>query len=208
MRQPGASSSASMWQANAETLKDGRVRRISIARDASPMSYAQVIAGWKNDRKFRTFYISLLADAPFDAMFWEAPPITRASIDRPYEFVLANSPALATATPDTDAFAAAFSAAPHDECVVTFENLGGDALLVAPCPTGPASVYPHLASFMRDAPKAQRHELFVKLASAIERRICDKPLWVSTSGLGVYWLHIRLDARPKYYTFQPYTRVS
>lgn len=198
-----------MWQARIETLHEGRVRRVSIAaRDASPMSYAQVIAGWKDDRAFRTFYISMLADAPFDAMFWEAPPITRATIERPYEFVLVNSPALATATPDANAFAEAFAAAADDECIATFENLGGDALLVVPCPTGPENVYPHLAAFMRGAPAAQRHELFVTLASALERRICDKPLWVSTSGLGVYWLHIRLDARPKYYTFQAYTLIS
>jgi hypothetical protein len=29
-------------------------------------------------------------------------------------------------------------------------------------------------------------------------------MWVSTSGLGVYWLYIRLDSFPKYYNFQPY----
>jgi hypothetical protein len=32
------------------------------------------------------------------------------------------------------------------------------------------------------------------------------PLWVSTSGLAVPWLHLRLDARPKYYGFEPYKR--
>jgi len=73
------------------------------------MSHAEVIEGWKSSSEFRAFYIALLADSPFDAMFWESPPITPASIDRPHEFVLVNSPASATATPDTAAFAAAFS---------------------------------------------------------------------------------------------------
>ncbi|MBA2409109.1 MAG: hypothetical protein H0V62_04860 [Gammaproteobacteria bacterium] len=197
-----------MWQAHTESLNDGRVRRITIARDSSPMSYAQVIAGWSTDREFREFYIALLADAPFDAIFWEAPPITRASIGQPYEFVLVESPALATATPDAIAFTAAFAAASDDQCVVTFENLGRDTLLVAPCPAGPANVYPHLAAFVRGAPEAQHHELFVTLATAIERTLSDRPLWVSTSGLGVYWLHIRLDSRPKYYTFRRYSHAS
>ncbi|MDF9799652.1 hypothetical protein OKW21_004915 [Catalinimonas alkaloidigena] len=31
---------------------------------------------------------------------------------------------------------------------------------------------------------------------------------MSTSGLGVYWLHIRLDSRPKYYQFDPYRKLS
>jgi hypothetical protein len=196
-----------MWQSKIEVLEDGHIRRMTLERNGSPATYAQVIHGWKSDPEFRAFYISLLADAPFEAMFWEAPPVTRSSPEQPYEFVLVNSPALATATPDTAAFAAAFSVS-NDGSVVTFENLGGDALLVAPCPAGPACVYPHLAAFVRGAPEAQRHELFITLANAIERRISDKPLWVSTSGLGVYWLHIRLDSRPKYYTFRPYSYSS
>ncbi|MGH6609301.1 MAG: DUF6940 family protein, partial [Burkholderiaceae bacterium] len=68
------------------------------------MTHAQVIEGWKEDREFRAFYISLLGGAPFEAMFWESPPLTRASVDRPYECVLVNSPALAAATPDAAAF--------------------------------------------------------------------------------------------------------
>lgn len=32
----------------------------------------------------------------------------------------------------------------------------------------------------------------------------DYPIWLSTSGLGVYWLHMRLDRRPKYYTYEPF----
>ncbi len=31
---------------------------------------------------------------------------------------------------------------------------------------------------------------------------------VSTNGLGVAWLHVRLDTRPKYYTFQPYRTMA
>ncbi|MGH8504129.1 MAG: DUF6940 family protein [Gammaproteobacteria bacterium] len=107
--------------------------------------------------------------------------------------------------PDTTAFAAAFSTASDSEGVITYRNLGGDALLVAPCPVGPAYVYPHLAAFVRGAPAAQRHELSRKLAEVTEQ--CLSELWISISGLGVYWLHIRLDSPPKYYTFQPHTRA-
>ena len=30
------------------------------------------------------------------------------------------------------------------------------------------------------------------------------PVWFSTSGLGVTWVHLRLDERPKYITYAPY----
>jgi hypothetical protein len=28
--------------------------------------------------------------------------------------------------------------------------------------------------------------------------------WISTSGLGVPWVHVRLDRYPKYYQYGPY----
>jgi len=31
----------------------------------------------------------------------------------------------------------------------------------------------------------------------------DIPM-LSTAGMGVYWLHVRLDTRPKYYQHTPY----
>ena len=38
--------------------------------------------------------------------------------------------------------------------------------------------------------------------------LSDQPLWVSTCGLGVYWLHVRLDSFPKYYRYAPYQTFS
>ena len=32
----------------------------------------------------------------------------------------------------------------------------------------------------------------------------NDPIWFSTSGSGVAWLHFRLDSRPKYYTYKPF----
>ena len=38
----------------------------------------------------------------------------------------------------------------------------------------------------------------------MEARIGIQPIWLSTAGMGVPWLHVRLDSRPKYYAFGPY----
>lgn len=35
-------------------------------------------------------------------------------------------------------------------------------------------------------------------------RLGVRPVWLSTAGMGVSWLHVRLDARPKYYGFAAY----
>jgi hypothetical protein len=42
--------------------------------------------------------------------------------------------------------------------------------------------------------------------AAVAARLSARPLWLSTSGLGVAWLHVRLDSRPKYYSYAPYRR--
>ena len=41
-------------------------------------------------------------------------------------------------------------------------------------------------------------------ADAMLDRIDDRPVWLSTAGMGIAWLHIRLDDRPKYYGYREY----
>jgi hypothetical protein len=39
-------------------------------------------------------------------------------------------------------------------------------------------------------------------------RLGAKPVWLSTAGGGVSWLHVRLDDQPKYYGFEPYRHAK
>ena len=81
-------------------------------------------------------------------------------------------------------------------------------MLVAPCPIpariAASAIYGHLASFVRDAPASQIGEFWRCVACTFGRTVSQTPLWISTSGLGVIWLHVRLDSYPKYYTHAPY----
>jgi hypothetical protein len=104
--------------------------------------------------------------------------------------------------PDPHAFAKHFPGAQAG--VATFANLGGDALMVVPCPVAEPSAYGHLAAFVRLAPEVQRHALWQSVGEAMARRVGAKPVWLSTAGAGVSWLHVRLDDRPKYYGFAAY----
>ena len=76
--------------------------------------------------------------------------------------------------------------------------------MVVPCPIADSTAYGHLASFVRHAPEVQRDALWRSVGEAMARRIGAKPVWLSTAGAGVSWLHVRLDDRPKYYGFGPY----
>lgn len=190
-----------MWESQTEVQCRGSVHRVVLLRDGASVSFAEVVDRWCGDGPFRAFFAELLADAPFEAYFWETPPMTLATAARTFEFVLVDSLALAALPPDPDAFAGHFKAA---EAVATFPNLGGDAVLVAPAPLGQPATYTHLAAFTRQAPIGHQHALWQAVGTAVTKRLSAAPLWLSTSGLGIAWLHVRLDQRPKYYTYAPY----
>ncbi len=193
-----------MYNSQVEQLHEGRVLRFRLLFDDRPLTWSDVVARWQNDQSFLCFFVSILVDAPFAAYFWETPAITSATINRAFEFVLVDSEQLAGVTADRRAFANHFTSAQPDAPVIEFSNLNGDATLVVPCPRGPLSAYSQLSTFARQAPDDQQHQLWNLVGAVLERRLGTQPVWLSTSGLGVYWLHIRLDSVPKYYTYAPY----
>jgi hypothetical protein len=189
-----------------EELPGGRTLRYQITRDGTTLRSRDVLDLWQRDAEFRNFFLRTLADAPYEAFRWETPPLARDTLDEPFEFVLLDSPELDRRV-DREAFAEHFGSV-SGPSVVSFANLGGDAVLVVPCPRGPDSTYGHLAAFVRNAPLEQKHLLWQRVAEAMESRLSDRPVWLSTAGAGVSWLHVRLDDRPKYYQHRPYRASS
>ena len=189
------------WTSELQTPRPG-VRRYRVLRDNAPVGYDAALDAWENDGEFRGFFLNLLAQAPYEAYCWETPPITAATRHRDFEFVLLDSPYLAGKV-DTESFANHFERA-GDKPIIAFPNLGGDAVLVVPCPRGPVTGYGHLAAFVRSASDEQNHALWRIVGAAVRERLGERRLWISTAGGGVAWLHVRLDSSPKYYGFRPY----
>jgi hypothetical protein len=192
-----------MWQSRTEDLTNGAGQRFRVTKGGVAPTYADVVNYWQQDREFRSFFNRLLADAPYEAFRWETPPITKSAASREFEFVVLDCPGLVT-TPNPSAFAEQFSSKSARENVVSFANLGKDAILVVPLPVQPTSAYGHIASFVRSAPRDQADALWRAVGEAMRARINQKPVWLSTAGMGVAWLHVRLDDRPKYYSHSPY----
>ncbi len=193
-----------MYSADVEPLVEERVLRFRLLRSGKPLCWSDVIKRWQDDQAFRSFFMSVLADAPFPAYFWETPPVTRATVNRGFEFVLVDSKSLAGVRSDQQAFANHFVSAISGASVIEFPNLGGDATLIVPCAGEPLSAYSQISTFARHAPANQQHQLWTMVGAALERQLGAQPIWLNTSGLGIYWLHIRLDSSPKYYTHAPY----
>lgn len=196
------------FSAYCSCLESDRILHFTISAK-TPLTWQAVLSGWQHDSELRSLTTTLLAQVPYPAYFWEMPPLTPVSQHQPWECVVVNAPTLATVTATPKPFAAQLGRSGDTIC--QFPNLGGDALLVVPAQAGPISAYPHLAAFVRNAPESQIDALWQVLGYAIEQRLetaSEMPLWVSTSGLGVYWLHVRLDTAPKYYTYAPYRHLS
>lgn len=195
-------------------MKEWRVRTFSAGAETQrwelldaqgrTLTFDDVVRGWREREDFRLFWCSSLRNAPFDAYAWECPPVTANTLSRDFDCVFVVSPLLARMPGDSQAFAEHFR---PDQSVATFANLGGDAVLVAPSPADGGDNYSHLASFVATAPASQQDALWKAVGEACNRRIGTKPVWISTAGLGVAWLHVRLDDRPKYYRHTPYMSV-
>jgi len=191
-----------MWRA-AWTQPGTGCTQLALHGDDGPLTVADILRLWRDDDIFRGFWVETLRAPPFAAYCWEMPPLRRSNVDRSFECVFVDNPALAATAADPGPFEAHFRAAAGADSV-TFDNLGGDARLVAPCPRAEPAVYSHLAVFAREAPDNQARALWRAVAGGAAERLGERPLWLSTAGLGVYWLHVRLDDRPKYYRHRPY----
>lgn len=187
-----------VWTVATESMARGTLRG-EVRLGGRAATVAEVLASWRDEEELRATWNDALASVPFEAFRWETPATTVGTITRAFEFVVLDAPSLVV-TPEPEVFAEHFTGAE----VVTFANLGGDAVLVVPAPLESAPAYPHLGAFVRGAPPTQRDALWRSVATAMHGRIGAKPVWLSTAGGGVAWLHVRLDDRPKYYAHAPY----
>lgn len=79
-----------------------------------------------------------------------------------------------------------------------------DATLVVPTPQSDLSNYTHLGRFIRNAPINQIDAFWKNTGITVSTELKEKKVWLNTEGTGVYWLHGRIDSRPKYYKYKPY----
>lgn len=163
-----------------------------------------MLAGWREHASFRAAWSAELASVAFAAYCWECPAVTLESLGSPFECVFVESAALPGERPDPSVFAAHFR---PGERAATFGNLGGDALLVAPCPEPPPADFAHLARFQATASTGAKDAFWQAVGTALGARLGARFTWLSTAGLGVPWLHVRLDEQPKYFRHAPYRRA-
>ncbi|WP_340106139.1 DUF6940 family protein [Rhodohalobacter sp. 8-1] len=192
-----------MWNLN--TLESSKNRfTFRLIENGESLSHRQFLTLLSENEEFIRWYNRLLADSEFDAFFWENKPVTEQNLDKDYECTLVESGLLSRVSPDTATFDSYFE---DDSDVVQFPNLGDDAQLIVPCPITDDSVYTQIGNFVREAPDHQVQNLWKQVGKEMLNSVQKEPRWLSTSGLGVYWLHVRIDSVPKYYQTEEYKTV-
>lgn len=186
-----------MYYFRKAVLTEGKSCKYKLYQQEERLRYADFITLIQEDEQFRVSLIEVLSDVSFPAYQWETPPVTTDTVNRLFEFVIINRPAI-DLPPNPGPFRRYFADTDTNGGIAVFNNLGNDAKLIAPAPNGELN-YSHLGVFCRQAPVEQQHELWKAVGRVTERQLSDQPLWLNTAGGGVAWLHVRLDSRPKYY---------
>src|SRR5436190_21230041 len=114
-----------MWTAHSHRV-DAQTFKTALSSNSGVMSFRETVGLWRDSADFRGYLTALIIESPFDAFFWETPPVTDRSEGRPFEFVLVEAAALSQLRPDPAPFMSRFSSQPSEE-ILTFPNLGGDA---------------------------------------------------------------------------------
>jgi len=187
-----------------QPAEGGASRVLPTSSAGEGLRFREFYGALETEAESRSDILQYLRARPEEAIFWETPPCTMETQDRRFEFVCVPAPLLARCAANPHSFANQFEASPKEETSIVFENLGGDAVLVVPRPLPAGAEYTHLLAFLRQTCDDQAHE-FLRMAGETFRTTQGvQPLWVSSAGMGVPWLHLRFDRRPKYYRFQEY----
>ncbi|MGD8635867.1 MAG: hypothetical protein PVI48_05315, partial [Gammaproteobacteria bacterium] len=120
-----------VWTKDIETRDGGSSLRCRLLHGTATFSYHDVVNNWQKNPGFVDTFIDMLAEAPFDAFYFETPPLSRITLSAAFEFMLIESRSLAGVEPDPWVFQEHFGSSDVRDGVAVFPNLGRDAVLVA-----------------------------------------------------------------------------
>lgn len=182
--------------------------RLLYRKKDLPVTWEAVLIMLEEDDQLADLLTNTLTKSIHKAFFFEVIPVSASlTAMTPFEFTLTHAPKLATAQPDPKQFEK-YLGVSRSLDVKSFQNLGGDATLISPCCGTERRFYGHLAAFLRGAPQNQVRLMWKTVGSEMEKRLQARsgPVWLSTSGEGVPWLHYRICDSSKYYTYDPYRK--
>ena len=196
---------------NSADSHDIPIRYIQKIDSENDISWLEFLTLLQDNSEFRLFFTQVLTKQPFEAFCWECAPITEILAEtRFFSYVTIPCVSLVGLEQNPTPFKRQLERTVGDDrLIVSFRNLSNDAFLVVPrqAPHYVSAEYSHLGAFLRTAPDYQIHEFWRAVAITTKTALSPEPLWLSTAGLGVHWLHVRISSTPKYYKFYPFSEM-
>ncbi len=188
------------FEFSSEKLNNKTVKYVLFI-EGSTISFSDWMRFMLTSKEFVLNFNRIFEESSIPSFFWEVKPITKDSLDLPFEFVLVESARLQLIKQNSSAFETYFH---NNDLAATFPSLRKDAQLIVPTPISEQTNYSQISNFSRSAEQRQIIEFWKRVVYVYSKTIGAKKKWLSTSGLGVYWLHVRVDSRPKYYQHSDY----
>ncbi|MFY0674445.1 MAG: hypothetical protein JXQ87_13675 [Bacteroidia bacterium] len=182
------------------TINDSFLK-VNIRESNIWVSFDEVFGLLENNSDFKKQLVDFLSSIEFSAYNIECKPVNIENVNQAFEIVIVPCQELLTKTPDASAFKEHFN---DEELTAIFENLSGDAVLISPRPSAQSLNFGHLKAFIENANKEQINDLLTALGEIAAANLGNDDIYINTSGLGVPWLHLRIDDAPKYYQFKAY----
>ena len=148
------------------------------------VTYRQFLHKIQSEESFRREFINVLKNSRFKTYFFETPKVTKQSLDDKFEFILSAADELRNVGADKVTFQDYFRKC-KDSPVITFPNLGNNAVLVVPCPgaeEGKLDQYSSLGPFMREIDRNQVNQFWIEAARTMLLTVEQKvPLNISNT---------------------------
>ena len=92
-------------EAQRRALENGRAEIIQIAASGQLLTAEAVLARWRDEASFRTFFIAALMANDYPGFFWEMPPLSPQSAGNRFECVAIRDDSLSMMRADESDFA-------------------------------------------------------------------------------------------------------
>lgn len=162
------------------------------------MSMELFFENLKNNEIFRNDIINIFMECEHDNVYWEFPPffletkqnVAKFAIIKCGNFGKSNSASFKN-----------FLNNKKDNEIVIFKNLSGDTDLITINSVDPENPnFCHIMKFMKNSSHKNKHQLLKTIGKEMLKYSNNiDPIYLSTHGHGVPWLHVRISKFRKYY---------
>ena len=185
-----------------------KFKRINIVYKGKHLTFRKLLKLWITDKDFCVFFTKLLGSKTKSKYRFESPKLTKTNLNKKAFFIVYNEPELSSTANPKGIYPVGFILE-LKKCETKINALlipgkGGmehPERMIIPC--RPVA---HIGQLNRQ-PKKLIHDMW-KLAAiaAIQKFNENKTAFISTHGLGIPWLHIRIEEFPVHYKYKRFLR--